>query len=154
MPGKKKTTGKASQQSPMSSNCAKAKQIIRSEIKYFFGPSFGRGDKDALTNMQHAADQYNAGELEKYKLSDYRKGAGLVDAACFRIPDQDEVLSKIYGKEKVAGWDMDKRHEVYKHLIGREYAAMLSEREKAKQKKAEERAKKKEQAARKRTRVR
>ena len=86
MAGKKKTAGKAPQKAPMSSNCTKAKQIIRSEIKQFYGPSFGRGDKDALTNMQHAADQYNAGELKKYKLSDYRKGGRAGRRGLFQNP--------------------------------------------------------------------
>ena len=57
----------------------------------------------------------------------YQKGAYLVDGACLAIYDQDKMLNKIYGKQKVNTWDNLKKHEVYKHLIAREYSSMLNE---------------------------
>lgn len=42
------------------------------------------------------------------------------------------MLGKIYGKDNVKNWSGDKVHNTYKHLIGREYAAMLRERNKGK----------------------
>lgn len=144
----KRTAAKSMPKAPISSNSTKAKQIIRKEIKDYYSPQRKGGGRSALDNMKADADSYNGGYIKKkgYNPSDYTKGAALVDAACFAVWEQVDMLSKIYG-EKVKDWTNDKKHEVYKHLIGREYSAMLSEREKAKAKKAEERAKKKEAKA-------
>lgn len=114
----------------MRSNTKKAKQIIRSEIRRVFSPKNYGGSGSTIDNMKREADGYNAGELKKYKLTDWRKGAGLVDAARFAIgTNQNPMLYKIYGKKKVETWDYYKRHDVYKNLIGREYAAMLREKQ-------------------------
>ena len=43
------------------------------------------------------------------------------------IATQGDMLGKIYGKEKVEKWDGEKRHEVYRHLVAREYDAMNRE---------------------------
>lgn len=114
----------------MRSNTKKAKQIIRSEIRSVYSPkNYGEG-RSTIDNMKRNADSYNAGQLKEYRLSDWKKGAGLVDAACFAIGvNQNPMLYKIYGKKKVEAWDYYKRHDVYKNLIGREYAAMLRERD-------------------------
>lgn len=139
----------------ISSTSKEAKGIIRAEIRAHYSPSFKGEGRSALANMKRDADAYNGGELPRYKLSDYRKGAALVDAGCFEIVEQDRMLGKIYGKKNVAGWDMEKRHETYKHLIGREYDSMLRESAKKKEeqhrKKAAEQAKKAAAKARKRT---
>lgn len=153
---RKKTTGKTPQKAPMSSNSARAKQISRGEIKDYFNPKEYR-TKSSLDAMKLDAEAYNGGKVwgRGIKPSDYTKGAALVDAgalACY-YSQQLVMLRKIYG-DRVDDWDGDKIHNTYKHLIGREYAAMLTEREKAKAKKAEEKAKKKEQAARQRSRRR
>ena len=42
------------------------------------------------------------------------------------------MLSKIYGKDNVSKWSMEKKHNTYRHLIGREYSSMLEERKKLK----------------------
>lgn len=109
------------------SNSKTAKNIIRSEMLSYFNPK-EYGTRSRLAAMQQDANAYNAGR--RGYVSDYHKGAGLVDAASLAIYDQDRMLSKIYGKDAVRNWSMAKRHEVYKHLIGREYAAMLRERQK------------------------
>ena len=133
----KKNSRKAKQSAPMCSTTTAAKKIIRDEIKFYYSPKRKHEGKSALDNMQKAANSYSAGRGK----SDWGKGAALVDAACFAVWEQDEMLSKIYGHDKVKNWDNEKKHNVYRNLIGREYAAMLSEREKAKVKKAQERAK-------------
>ena len=88
------------------------------------------GTKTRLDAMKQDADSYNAGAYGRQ--SDYSKGAALVDAASLAIYDQDRMLGKIYGKKNVATWDMKKKHDTYKHLVGREYAAMLQERRRKK----------------------
>lgn len=115
----------------MRSTTNKAKSIIRNEIrKSVYAPkNYGKG-RSTIDNMKKEADSYNAGYPKKYRVSDYAKGVALVDAARFAIGvDQDPMLTKIYGKNKVETWDYYKRHDVYKNLIGREYAAMLRERD-------------------------
>lgn len=154
MAWKKKTAGKTPQTSPMRSNCAKAKKIIREEMLGYFNPNErGSSARSALDVMKIEAE--GACDNREINCSNHYKGAKLVqigDLACSYY-DQAVMLKKIYG-DKVDEWDGTKIHNTYKNLVGREYAAMLSEREKAKAKKAEERAKKKEQAKRKRSRIR
>ena len=106
-----------------------AKGIIRSEIKHYYSPSRKGGGRSALANMQRDADAYDGGFLSRYPKTDYTKGAGLVQAGCFAcyFSDQRVMLGKIYGKDNVEKWSGDKVHETYKHLIGREYEAMLNE---------------------------
>ena len=108
-----------------------AKSVIRSEIRrYYSGRSYGTRTS-VLDNMKANADAYNCGDSEKVRHSDYQKGAGLVDGgdlACY-YSDQKKMLRKIYGKS-VDDWSGEKTHATYRHLIGREYDAMLREREK------------------------
>lgn len=106
-----------------------AKNIIRSEIKGYYSPSVKGGGRSSLANMKRDADAYDGGYISHYPKTDYTKGAGLVQAGCFAcyFDDQRVMLGKIYGKDNVEKWSGDKVHETYKHLIGREYAAMLSE---------------------------
>lgn len=112
------------------SNTRKAKNVIRSEIKAYFRPS-EYGVRSSLDAMKKDADAYNGGDSPRVRHSDYQKGAGLVDGgalACY-YDDQKKMLRRIYGKG-VDGWSGKKTHETYRHLIGREYDAMLREREK------------------------
>lgn len=109
-----------------------AKNIIRSEIKsYYTDKQFGNS-KDWLKGMNIDANNYNCGDSDKRRYSDYQKGAGLVDAGCFACyyNDQRKMLGKIYGKQNVDSWPNNKVHNTYKHLIGREYNSMLIERKK------------------------
>lgn len=111
------------------SNSKKAKSIIRSEIRTYFKPK-EYGTRSSVNAMRKDANAYNAGSNKKY-LSDYTKGAALVDAgglACY-YNDQKKMLRKIYGN-KVNSWNGNKTHSTYKHLIGREYSAMLRENRK------------------------
>ena len=111
------------------STTKQAKNIIRSEIRGYYSPKRKSGGKSALSNMKRDADSYDGGYLSRYPKSDYTKGAGLVDGGCFAcyFDDQRVMLGKIYGKKVVENWSGDKVHNTYKHLIGREYAAMLNE---------------------------
>jgi len=114
------------------STTKEAKKIIREEILDNYNPKDFKGAKTPLDAMKQNADAGNGGVYGKRYVSDYQKGAYLVDAGEFRISyyDQGQFLSQIYGKENVAKWEGQKIHETYKHLIGREYNAMLREREK------------------------
>lgn len=126
-----------------------AKNIIRQEIRSSrFNPKkYGYG-KSTLDNMKKEADRYNCGDVKTRRHSDWQKGAGLVDGGSFAVGvDQDKMLGKIYGKKKIGEWDYIKKHDIYKNLIGREYAAMLAERERDRIKKA--RAAEKKKAAKK-----
>lgn len=121
-----------------------AKNIIRQEIRSSrFNPkNYGYG-KSTLDNMKKEADSYNCGDVKTRRHSDWQKGAGLVDGGSFAVGvDQDKMLGKIYGKKKISEWDYIKKHDIYKNLIGREYAAMLNERERDRIKKARAAAKK------------
>lgn len=122
----------------MRSNTKKAKQIIRSEIRNsgFSPKNYGEG-RSTLDNIKINADAHNAGMPKNRYVSDYTKCTSLVDGACFKIGSgQDRMLTKIYGKKKVDEWDGGKKHDIYKHLIGREYEAMLRERAAAKKTKS------------------
>lgn len=121
-----------------------AKNIIRQEIRSsVYNPREYGGGKSTLDNMKKEADGYNCGDVKTRRHSDWQKGAGLVDAARFAVGvDQDKMLGKIYGKKKISEWDYIKKHDIYKNLIGREYAAMLAERERDRIKKARAAAKK------------
>ncbi len=117
------------------STTKKAKTLIRSEALSIFGKAYGYTDnRTRLQRMQDNANAYNDGKVHRrgYPVSDYRKGAGLVDAGCYRCyySDQAEFLAKIYGKKNVETWSGEKIHSTYSHLIGREYAAMLEEERK------------------------
>lgn len=128
-----KTTS-ATPKKRVSSTSKKAKNAIRAEIRAYFAPSIREfeGAKSALDGMKYQADFANCGYSNKRRFSDYQKAAYLVDGgdfACY-YNDQRVMLGKIYGKKKVEEWSGDKVHETYKHLIAREYDAMLREREK------------------------
>lgn len=117
------------------SNSAAAKSVIRREIRTYFKPQ-EYGTQSSLDAMKRDADAYNADSQYRtgYRApSNYQKGAALVDAgalACY-YDDQKKMLRKIYGK-RVDDWSGEKTHATYKHLIGREYDAMLRERDKQK----------------------
>lgn len=110
------------------STSAEAKKIVRGEIKKYFNPR-EYGVRSTVDAMKKDADAYNADR--RGRVTDYEKGAALVDAgslACYHS-DQSVMLGKIYGKANVDSWDGEKIHGTYKHLIGREYNAMLREQE-------------------------
>ena len=113
------------------STSKEAKEIIRKEMLSFF-PAREYGTRTRFDAMKKDAEAYNGGYGTKRRVSDYEKGAGLVDAASLAVYDQDRMLGKIYGKKNVAEWDMEKRHNTYRHLVGREYAAMCEEQRKRK----------------------
>ena len=112
------------------STTKKAKSIIRGEIKSYYAPSNCGYGRSALENMRGDANSYSAGR----GTSDWNKGKELVNAGCFACyyDDQRKMLSKIYGKKNVDKWDGDKVHNTYGNLIGREYASMLREKQRAK----------------------
>lgn len=114
---------------PAKSNTKKAKNIIRSEIRHYYSPSYKGEGRSALDNMKRDADAYDGDYLSRYPKSDYTKGAGLVDSGFFACScdDQRVMLGKIYGKDNVKNWSGDKVYNTYKHLIGREYDAMKRE---------------------------
>ena len=113
------------------STTKKSKQIIRDEIRAYYSPSRKGCGRSSLSNMKMDADAYNGGWYGSRTAPDYVKGAALVDGGCFACyyNDQRKMLGKIYGKQAVDSWDSQKVHNTYKHLIGREYAAMLREQE-------------------------
>lgn len=117
------------------STTKKAKSIIRKEIKSYYGddPENRTYGKNFLKNMKEDADAYSCGRGK----SDWAKGKELVNAGCFACyySQQQKMLNKIYGKKNVDKWDGEKIHNTYSNLIGREYASMLRESNKAKPKK-------------------
>lgn len=119
------------------STTKRAKGLIRGEIAHFYGRGVTNTRRKPISVMREDANNYNAGQLPRVKLTDRQKGAGLVDAGCFRIyhDDQARFLAKIYGKDRVAKWSGTKCHQVYGSLIGREYEAMLRAEGKPKPKK-------------------
>jgi len=111
------------------STTKEAKKIIRDEITHYFDPSEYSKAETSLQAMKIDADNYNNGRPHSIWQSDYSKGAGLVDAGCLACyySDQSKMLGEIYGKSNVERWSGDKIHSTYRHLIGREYNAMLIE---------------------------
>lgn len=65
------------------STTKEAKEIIRHQIELYYGDKnySGRGNLSTVQKMKIDADAYNAGEYPRKgtSLSDWRKGAGLVD---------------------------------------------------------------------------
>lgn len=107
------------------STSKKAISLIRAEIRHFYGPAMTGSQKRAIIAMRQDADAYNCGSY-RAGLSDWQKGAGLVDAGCFRCYHDDikNFLRGIYG-DRVDRWTGERAHRVYASLIGREYSAML-----------------------------
>lgn len=115
--------------------------MIRREISSFYGPS-ATGEKiPAIKAMKRDAESYAKGSRPR-GVSDWGKGAALVDGGSFRVyhSDQANFLKKIYGS-KVDNWNGQKIHDTYASLIGREYSRMLSESRKPKKAKRARRAK-------------
>lgn len=119
----------------VNSNSKKSKGIIRSEIRAYVKPH-EYGKRSTVDAMKMDADAYHCGDSRSVRHSDYQKGAGLVDGGRFACywDDQRKMLRKIYGSQ-VDQWSGHKVHGTYKHLIGREYEAMLREKKQRKQKK-------------------
>ena len=112
----------------MLSTTKEAITAIRAEIRHFYDCGMTGSRKSAIEAMRADADAYNCGDLPSRIHSDWQKGAGLVDAGCFRCyhNDQAEFLHSIYG-EQVDRWNGDRIHRTYANLIGREYARMVRE---------------------------
>lgn len=108
------------------STTKEARKLIAEEIRYMYGYGLSVTIQEALKTMHQDANNYHGGLYPWINLSDYTKGAALVDAGCFRCYHQDQAqfLKLIYG-ESVENWDGQKIHETYKHLIGREYASLI-----------------------------
>ena len=105
------------------SNSNKAKKIIQSEIKAYYGadPKNRTYGKDYIRNMQQ-----DANSSSKYG-DDWSKGKRLVNEgnfACY-YDDQRKMLNKIYGKKNVDRWSNNKIHNTYGNLIAREYSSLL-----------------------------
>jgi len=100
-----------------------AKQVIRAEIRKYYGSKSNNG----IDAMRKDAERSWSGHREK---NNWKKGKALVDDGCFACyhVDQAKMLSKIYGKKQVNEWDEKTIHNLYGNLIGREYAAMLNEK--------------------------
>ena len=111
---------------PVKSNTKKAKEIIRQEIRWCFAPKVRGYGKSSLDNMRAAANSASH-DIPKWRRSNYTDALRVVDGAYMNIATQGDMLGKIYGKEKVEKWDGEKRHEVYRHLVAREYDAMNRE---------------------------
>ena len=110
------------------STSAESKKIDRDEIKKYFNPR-DYGTRSTVDAMKKDADAYNADR--RGRVTDYEKGTALVDAGSLAgyHSDQSVMLGKIYGKANVDTWEGEKIHGTYRHLIGREYNAMLKEQE-------------------------
>lgn len=111
---------------PAKSNTKKAKEIVRQEIRWCFAPKVRGYGKSSLDNMRTAANSASH-DIPKWRRSNYTDALRVVDGAYMNIATQGDMLSKIYGREKVEKWDGVKRHEVYRHLVAREYDAMNRE---------------------------
>jgi hypothetical protein len=104
------------------STTTKAKKIIRAEIKDHYADNGKQWLNAVKRDAEAAYDPHTPNTA-------YHKGANLVQGGSFACyySDQKQMLGKIYGKENVAKWNGEKTHSTYKHLIGREYAAMVRE---------------------------
>ncbi len=105
------------------SNSKKAKNIVRSEImSYYSGDMYGN-KKSAFENMTTDIQaSYDARE----SLGKYNQAKSLVDSGCFACyySDQAKMLAKIFGKKRVSKMSGFEIHNLYSHLIGREYEEM------------------------------
>lgn len=102
------------------SNSVKAKNIVRAEIFDYYG---GNGKKTAFESMtRDIKASYDGNRMR----SSYGKAKTLVDSGCFACyhSQQAKMLAKIYGKKKVDKMNGNQVHELYKHLIAREYSDM------------------------------
>lgn len=116
------------------SNSKKAKEIIKSEIRNYYGndPDNYKYGKNYIKNMKEDAE---AASLPKH-YSDQAKGKHLVEIGNFAAyyDDERKMLGKIYGKKNVEKWTNTKVHNTYGNLIGREYASLLKQSKKNKKK--------------------
>ena len=109
-----------------------AKSIIRNEMDGYYSPESrpDYGGKSTIENMTIDGNSATDGDyMYRGYVSPYRKAAALVDGGCFACyySQQSKMLGKIYGQENVESWTGHKIHSTYRHLIGREYAAMIRE---------------------------
>ncbi len=118
------------------STTLEGKKIIRKELlAYSICTEYKRGGyKSRFEALKHQADNVNGGR--RGWCSNYNKLGYLVDGGCFACyyDDQTKLLAKFYEKKKIDTWfdkDRSKIHEIYKHLLAREYDAMCIEHNKA-----------------------
>ena len=102
-----------------------AKKIIREEMLSYF-PSQKVGREDNFDAMSACISQD-----KRFK---YLSDVGMINSLMengFITSDhnkQRDVLSKIYGKEKISDWGDIRVSETYKMLLAREYKSILRER--------------------------
>ncbi|MDR0850769.1 MAG: hypothetical protein LBN07_04855 [Christensenellaceae bacterium] len=112
------------------STTKKARKIIRSEMNSYYSPKIrpdysGKSTIENMTTDGNATTGYH--KRNNQHITPYHKATALVDGGSFACyySDQKQMLGKIYGKANVEKWDGNKIHNTYKHLISREYAAMV-----------------------------
>ena len=74
------------------STTKEAKKIIREEMLSYFDPSEYSGAKTPLDAMKQDADAGNGGVYGKKYVSDYQKGAHLVDSASLAVAIVHEIF--------------------------------------------------------------
>jgi hypothetical protein len=123
------------------STTREAKEIIRNEmLSHFNAKDYGVKNRLDAIKIDAKSAWYQG-----IPDTDYHKGANLVQNGSFACyySDQKIMLGKIYGKENVDKWDGQKTHETYKHLIAREYSALVKAETADKQKKITQEVQKK-----------
>ena len=110
------------------SKTKRAKAVIRKEIKSCLGPFQKAGNKYYSFIVDDSAVQYS--DFFGLPKSDYERCLNHAKLGGFAIEseDQKKMLGKIYGKENVSRWSSAKLTETYNHLVAREYASMLKEK--------------------------
>lgn len=91
----------------------KAKGIIRREIAAY--------DWNAK-KLKDQIDSFNTYPRHVRPATPYHAGRKLVEGGCFACyyPETDEMLGRIYGKDKVKKWSNEKKWDTYTHLLSRE----------------------------------
>lgn len=97
----------------VSSNSNKAKGIIRREIS---------SHEWNARKIRNQLDSFNSYPKGYRPATPYHGGNMLVDGGSFACyySQTDDMLNKIYGKDKVKKWNDEKKWNVYRHLISRE----------------------------------
>ena len=97
----------------VSSISNKAKGIIRREISSY---------EWNAKRLKEQIDSFNTYPKHNRPANPYRAGVKLVEGGCFACyyNQTDDMLGKIYGKDKVKKWSNEKKWDTYTHLISRE----------------------------------
>ena len=99
------------------SNSNKAKKIIRSEISSY---------EWNAKRLRNQIDSFNSYPKHTRPANPYRAGVKLVEGGCFACyySQTDDMLNKIYGKDKVKTWSNEKKWNTYMHLVSREISSI------------------------------